>query len=152
MIDFEIQCFRFCWILGVPKGPKSRTLRALFSYLFSNTFLDNLSSVCWSRDMRFARHGAVETHVGRFERGTQNPSKMEPFGSQNRPKISKNCSRLNKCESTLRAATKAQQPQLNPSAPHCVPPQKPSPKGFLQVIHLSKYLISTSPSIHPSIH
>ena len=58
--------------------------------------------------MRFIRHGAVETHVGRFERGTQKPSKMEPFRSPNRPKKSKNRSRLKKCESTLRAAAKAQ--------------------------------------------
>ena len=88
--------FDFVGFKGVPKGPTSRTLRALFSYLFSNTLLDHLSSVCWSRDMRFARHGGIETHVGRFERGTQNPSKMAPFESQNRPKIWKICSRLNK--------------------------------------------------------
>ena len=60
--------------LGVPKGPKNRTLRALFNYHLSNTFLHICLSVFWSGDMRFTRHGAVETHVGRFEQCPQKSS------------------------------------------------------------------------------
>mgnify|MGYP007024929806 CR=1 FL=1 len=117
--------------------------------MFLYRFLVCLGTLQGSKIMLPSRRNANFDKIDVYKKYSKKSPKTEPFGGQ---KNQQNRSRLKKCESTLRAAMKAPRPQLNPSPPQRTPPRKSSPKGVLQVIHLSKYLISTSPSIHPSIH
>ena len=75
--------------LGGPQGPQKSNFEVVIRFLFSKTFLTPFKSVFWSGDMRFTRHGAVETHVGRFKQCSKNLPKRSHLEAQNLKKTEK---------------------------------------------------------------